>query len=104
MLASTGKANSETVIPLQQLQASYDIIPDNIPKVMDRRNTGDHGEMLYSGNGYVTAWLMWHLQGVWEPQAHLLVLPQNCSIMTCIKINKVISSEKVKQLPSYQRE
>lgn len=63
MLASTGKANSETVIPLQQLQASYDIIPDNIPKVMDRRNTGDHGEMLYSGNGYVTAWLMWHLQG-----------------------------------------
>lgn len=23
----------------------------------------DHGKMLYSADGYVTAWFMWHLQG-----------------------------------------
>jgi hypothetical protein len=30
---------------------------------MARRNTGDHGDMLYSGDGYVTAWFMYYLQG-----------------------------------------
>lgn len=30
---------------------------------MLRRKETPHGEMLYSANGYVTAWFMWQLQG-----------------------------------------
>lgn len=30
---------------------------------MMRRKDTPHGEMLYSSDGYVTAWFMWHLQG-----------------------------------------
>ena len=41
----------------------YDFVVDSPIKVMARRVGAKHGEMLYSANGYVTAWLMWHLQG-----------------------------------------
>ena len=31
--------------------------------VAARRSNTDHGKMLYSGDGYVTAWFMWQLRG-----------------------------------------
>lgn len=31
-------------------------------KVMMRRVGVEHGQMLYSADGYVTAWFMWQLQ------------------------------------------
>lgn len=33
------------------------------PRVMALRTGTDHGQMLYAGDGYVTAWLMYWLQG-----------------------------------------
>ena len=48
------------------------------PKAMALRADTDHGSMLYSGDGYVTAWLMYWLQGeeagaaFFGPEAELL--------------------------------
>ena len=65
---------SKTVIPTLVLAGtSNDVItPDGMeslynklggPKAMALRTDTDHGSMLYSGDGYVTAWLMYWLQG-----------------------------------------
>ena len=41
----------------------YDAL-DGVPiKAMARRKDTEHGYMLYSADGYVTAWFMWLLQG-----------------------------------------
>ena len=52
------------------------------PKAMALRTGADHGQMLYSGDGYVTAWLMYWLRGDQEagdvffgPKAELLHNP-----------------------------
>ena len=62
MLASTGQTDSK-IAPLENIQKTYQNIPDDVMKVMARRNDCDHGEMLYYADGYVTAWFMWLLQG-----------------------------------------
>ena len=61
MLASMGNFDA-AVASLESLQTVYDSIPDDVSKVLARRNAGDHGEMLYYGDGYVTAWFMYWLQ------------------------------------------
>ena len=38
----------------------YDRI--GVQKTAARRSGAEHGEMLYTADGYVTAWFMWHLQ------------------------------------------
>ena len=52
------------------------------PKAMALRTDADHGQMLYSGDGYVTAWLMYWLRGdeaagqaFFGPEAELLDNP-----------------------------
>lgn len=63
MLAGTGKFDAETVIPLEKMNEMYDAL-NNVPiKAMARRTDTEHGYMLYSADGYVTAWFMWQLQG-----------------------------------------
>ncbi len=65
---------SKTVIPTLVLAGtSNDVItPEGMeklygklggPKAMVLRTDTDHGSMLYSGDGYVTAWLMYWLRG-----------------------------------------
>ena len=65
---------SKTVIPALVLAGtSNDVItPEGMeklygklggPKAMALRTDTDHGSMLYSGDGYVTAWLMYWLRG-----------------------------------------
>lgn len=61
MLASTGQTDSK-IAPLENIRKTYQDIPDDVIKVMARRNDCDHGEMLYYADGYVTAWFMWQLQ------------------------------------------
>ena len=48
-------------IDLEPMQQLYSLV--NSDKVMARRSNTNHPEMLYSADGYVTAWFMWHLQG-----------------------------------------
>ena len=65
---------SKTVIPTLVLAGSSNdvITPEGMeklygklggPKAMALRTDTDHGSMLYSGDGYVTAWLMYWLRG-----------------------------------------
>ncbi len=61
MLAGTeGDFELKIVIPFSEMQKMYKRI--NAPKVMARKKGVEHGQMLYSADGYVTAWLMWQLQ------------------------------------------
>ncbi|WP_054954951.1 poly(ethylene terephthalate) hydrolase family protein [Paenibacillus dakarensis] len=62
LLAATGNTDSSTISPLNGLQKIYNSIPDSTAKLMFRRNDGDHGDMLYFVDGYMTAFFMWQLQ------------------------------------------
>lgn len=62
LLVSGAGGGDDWVVTGEQLDAIYDDIPGTHKVKMRRENT-PHGEVLYSVDGYVTAWLMWHLQG-----------------------------------------
>lgn len=62
ILGSTGNTDAQ-IAPLESLQKLYNNIPDDVMKIMARRKNADHGEMLYFGDGYVTAWFMYRLKG-----------------------------------------
>lgn len=62
MVGSTGTFDA-AIAPLEGMKEVYHLIPDNVDKVMMRRTKVDHGEMLYTADGYVTAWFMYYLQG-----------------------------------------
>lgn len=61
MLGSMGEFDSK-LSPLEDLIATFDKI-SGVDKVLARRKGVDHGEMLYYGDGYVTAWFMYYLKG-----------------------------------------
>lgn len=60
MLLSGAGGGDDWVVTGEQLKSIYDDIMGN--KVMMRRTNTPHGEMLYSADGYVTAWFMYYLQ------------------------------------------
>ncbi|MDD3409184.1 MAG: alpha/beta hydrolase [Eubacteriales bacterium] len=80
LLAATGKTDSETICPLAGLQKIYDTIPDSTAKLMTRRNDGDHGNMLYSADGYMTAFFLWQLQG--DEEAARAFTGENAEILS----------------------
>lgn len=49
------------VISIKKLEEMYGTISSD--KAMAVRTGQQHGEMLYSADGYVTAWFMWYLKG-----------------------------------------
>lgn len=61
MLMSGAGGGDDWVVTGEQLEDIYNDISGD--RVMLRRKDTPHGEMLYSANGYVTAWFMWLLQG-----------------------------------------
>lgn len=62
MLAGTnGEFETETVIPIAEMNKMYDRISS--PKIMARRTGMTHDDMMSKAGGYVTAWFMWQLQG-----------------------------------------
>ena len=63
MVAGTGKADAETIIPLEKMNEMYEALVSVPIKAMARRSDTEHGYMLYSADGYVTAWFMWQLKG-----------------------------------------
>ena len=60
MLISGAGGGDDWVVTGEQLESIYNDIAGN--KIMVRRNNTVHNEVLYSPDGYVTAWFMWHLQ------------------------------------------
>lgn len=61
LLISGAGGGDDWVVTGEQLESIYNDIPDN--KIMVRRSNTAHSEVLYSPDGYVTAWFMWQLQG-----------------------------------------
>ena len=59
ILMMSGTEND--VITPDNMQKSYEKVTSS--KVMAVRKGANHGDMLYSADGYVTAWFMWQLQG-----------------------------------------
>ena len=61
LMSSTGNGDENLVINKNGLESIYNDV--NATKIMARRTNADHGDMLYSADGYVTAWFMYYLQG-----------------------------------------
>lgn len=61
IVGTNGEFETQAVIPIEKMLEMYNRIPSS--KVMLRRIGAEHGQMLYSADGYVTAWFMWQLQG-----------------------------------------
>lgn len=57
---SQGDFETQMVLPIEKMIDMYNKIPSS--KIMMRRIGAEHGQMLYSADGYVTAWFMWQLQ------------------------------------------
>ena len=72
-------ANSDGLTPLKDYNALWNALPNNIVKVAARRNDCGHGDMLVYGDGYVTAWFLWHLQGNTEAREAIKELKSNKS-------------------------
>lgn len=72
-----GDFETQMVLPLEKMIDMYNKIPSS--KVMMRRIGADHGQMLYSADGYVTAWFMWQLQG--DEQASKTFIGDNPEIL-----------------------
>lgn len=72
-----GDFETQMVLPLEKMIDMYNKIPSL--KVMMRRIGTDHGQMLYSADGYVTAWFMWQLQG--DEQASKAFIGDNPEIL-----------------------
>lgn len=52
-----------SISPLWSQEENYSLIPNTTPKLRARRTGADHAEMLPWGDGYMTAWFMYWLQG-----------------------------------------
>ena len=57
------EAQEISIAPLWSQEEIYAQVPAVTPKLRARRAGADHAEMLYWGDGYMTAWFMYWLQG-----------------------------------------
>ncbi len=62
LVAGTKPSDAELVCTLDGMNKLMDLSTESPFRVMARRTDAEHGEMLYSADGYVTAWFMWQLQ------------------------------------------
>lgn len=79
LLVSGAGGGDDWVVTGEQLDAIYNNISGN-HKVKMRRAETPHGEVLYSVDGYVTAWFMWQLQG--DTEAARAFIGENPEIST----------------------
>lgn len=61
MAGTEGEFETEVVLPVDKMISMFNKLETD--KVMARKTGCEHGHMLYSADGYVTAWFMWQLQG-----------------------------------------
>ncbi len=88
MTAGTGKSDDsgndpETsyggVSPLSALNANYDSIADDVPKLRARAVGAEHEQMLMRLDGYMTAWMLYQLTG--DEEAGSVFLGENAEIL-----------------------
>ncbi|WP_298127099.1 chlorophyllase/cutinase-like alpha/beta fold protein [uncultured Clostridium sp.] len=88
MIAGTqGDFETKLVIPIENMIDMHNKIPSS--KVMMRRIGAEHGQMLYSSDGYVTAWFMWKLQD--DEEASKAFIGDNPEILN----NKFYQDQKI---------
>ncbi|MGN1137048.1 MAG: hypothetical protein ACI4SF_12615 [Oscillospiraceae bacterium] len=97
MLMSGAGGGDDWVVTGEQLAEIFDDI--SCGKVSARRKDTPHGEMLYSANGYITAWFMWHLQN--DEEAAGAFIGNDPEIMTnsLYQDQKIVSLDKKEVLP-----
>ena len=67
------------VAPLASLVEIYDSITADVLKVRARVTGAEHGEMQVRTDGYMTAWMLYHLQG--DQEAGNVILGENAEIL-----------------------
>ncbi len=79
---ATQKADTEGqgICPLWSLSENFNAISDTVDKVMAREVGKDHGDMLRSADGYMTAWFMYWLKG--DTKAGKAFFGENAEIFT----------------------
>ena len=82
-----GDFETQMVLPIEKMIDMYNKLPSS--KIMMRRIGADHGQMLYSADGYVTAWFMWKLQG--DEEASRAFIGDNPEILN----NKLYQDQKI---------
>lgn len=91
LVAGTGAADAGTaeditetkgqgISPLWAMKDNYDAIDNSVCKVMARQEGKDHGDILRSADGYMTAWFMYHLQG--DEEAGSAFFGNNAELLT----------------------
>lgn len=80
------KGIAQGICPLWSLQENYDLLPETIDKVIARKKNTDHGDSYLQFDGYMTAWLMYYLQGD-ESAKGLFEDIQNNNLYQDVKIN-----------------
>lgn len=90
MTASTGtsddmgkpdsNAEYNGVSPLQALKEIYNTLPDSLTKVRGRCVNAEHGDMQERTDGYMTAWMLWQLQG--DEDAAKVFIGEDAEILT----------------------
>lgn len=91
MVAGTGPADAGTAIDITAgegqgisslwgMEETYAAIPDSVSKVMARQVNKDHGDMLRSADGYMTAWFMYWLQN--DTQAGQAFIGEKAELLT----------------------
>ena len=72
----TGATDAATewlgVAPLSSLAENYDAMPDNVFKLRARVVGAEHEDMQESTDGYMTAWMLYQLQGAEEAGTALI--------------------------------
>lgn len=60
---SLAEGEAQGICPKWWLEECFAKIPDSTTKVIARQKDKDHGDILRSADGYMTAWFMYHLKG-----------------------------------------
>ena len=89
MTAATGESDDRNVAdinaefagvaPLQSLMDIYDAMPDDVLKVRGRCVGAEHTDMILRTDGYMTAWMLYHLQG--DEEAGKAFMGENAEIL-----------------------
>ena len=67
------------VAPLSSLVEIYNSMTDDVLKIRARVTGAEHGEMQVRTDGYMTAWMLYHLQG--DQEAGKVFLGENAEIL-----------------------
>ena len=68
------------VAPLASLVEIYDSMTDDVLKIRARVTGAEHEQMLVRTDGYMTAWMRYHLQG--DQEAGKAFLGEEAEILT----------------------